>query len=207
VPDERRKKIADRMLGAYYGIVGEILDSATLAVGSSYSAAQTLSTVDLPNKSYLAVLLALPDGAAFELTLASAVLTVVNAPPDCSAAIADRVGLWPPNHKLVDVEITGVVDPDGDPITLTMAGVLQDERTDDLGSGNTCPDASGIGMARASVRAERSGQQDGRVYHVYFLAEDGRGGQCEGKITVCVPHDRKGTCGDQGARFDSTVCR
>ena len=28
----------------------------------------------------------------------------------------------------------------------------------------------------------------------------------EGEVTTCVPHDRKDTCGDGGALFDSTVC-
>jgi hypothetical protein len=86
--------------------------------------------------------------------------------------------------------------------------VLQDEPTNAHGSGDTCPDATGIGTSQASVRAERAGPQDGRVYHVFFKAGDGRGGVCEGQVQVCVPHDHGHgeTCGDQGALFDSTVC-
>ncbi|HEX6865561.1 MAG TPA: hypothetical protein VF414_22225, partial [Thermoanaerobaculia bacterium] len=64
----------------------------------------------------------------------------------------------------------------------------------------------GVGTAEVRVRAERSGQLDGRVYHLFFKAEDGRGGECEGEVTVCVPHDNKGACVDQGALHDSTVC-
>jgi hypothetical protein len=45
------------------------------------------------------------------------------------------------------------------------------------------------------------------VYHVTFLADDGRGGRCEGTVAVCVPHSQKlgDFCVDQGALFDSTV--
>ena len=191
-------------------VVAELLDTTSLDPGEGFNATQVFSTVGLEtNKSFLAVLLATPGGTGVERTLDNATLTVVNAPPDCSEAVAEPASLWPPNHKLVEVGVVGVTDPDGDPITLTVTGVLQDERTDELGSGDTCPDATGVGTATASVRAERSGRQDGRVYHVFFEADDGRGGICEGEVTVCVPHDQKGrgaTCVDQGAQFDSTMC-
>jgi hypothetical protein len=73
--------------------------------------------------------------------------------------------------------------------------------------GSTCPDAIIVGSS-ASVRAERSGRGDGRVYHLTYRAEDGMGGECTGMATVCVPHDqRRGvTCIDQGPLFDSTRC-
>lgn len=190
-------------------VVGELDDTATLAPGASVSATRPFSTVGLAtNKTYLAVLLARPAGATAEQTLDSARLTVVNAPPVCAGAIATPARIWPPNHKLVAVKIGGVTDPDGDPVTVTVTGILQDERTDELGSGDTCPDASGVGTARASVRAERSGRQDGRVYHVFFQAADGRGGRCDGEVTMCVPHDNSpgAACVDQGALFDSTLC-
>ncbi len=191
-------------------VVGELLTSASLdPAGGSFSDTQTFLTAGLEsNKSYLAVLLATPDGSDVEETLASALLTVVNAPPDCTGAFSDPGDLWPPNHRFVEVAIGGVNDPDGDPTTLTVDGVLQDERTDDLGSGDTCPDAAGVGSSGAQVRAERSGRQDGRVYHLFFTAVDGRGGACQGEVMVCVPHDGRpgATCVDQGALFDSTAC-
>jgi hypothetical protein len=189
-------------------IVGELDDTADLSVGATFSNTRPFSTVGLAiNKTYLAVLLAKAAGAAVEQTLASASLTVVNSPPICAHAVSPG-NLWPPNHKLKAVQITGVTDPENDPVTLTITGVLQDEPTNALGSGDTCPDATGVGTPQASVRAERAGPQDGRVYHVFFKASDGRGGVCEGQVQVCVPHDNGhgGACVDQGALFDSTVC-
>ena len=201
-----RVVLIDPVTGA---VVGELHDTATLVPGASFNATKPFSTVGLAtNKSYLAVLLAKPSGSDVEQTLDSAVLTVVNAPPDCSHAAGNPVSVWPPNHKYVPVTVGGVTDPDGDPVTVTISGVLQDERTNELGSGDTCPDATGVGTAHASVLAERSGRQDGRVYHVHFTAADGRGGKCEGEVTVCVPHDNRpgATCVDEGALFDSTLC-
>jgi hypothetical protein len=191
-------------------VVAELLDAASLAPGQTYSNTQAFSSAGLEtNKSYLAVLLAKPSGSDNEETLDSASLTVVNAPPICSSAFASAIGIWPPNHKLVPVTVGGVSDPDGDPVTITVQSVFQDERTDHTGDGKTCPDALGVGIAGSSgikLRAERSGQLDGRVYHMFFKAQDNRGAACEGAVTVCVPHENKGACVDQGALFDSTVC-
>jgi hypothetical protein len=106
----------------------------------------------------------------------------------------------------VPVSIVGVTDPDGDPVTITITSVTQDEPLNDLGDGNTCPDATGIGNPTVSVRAERSGLDDGRVYHLNFTASDGRGGQCSGTTGLCVPHDQRPghVCGDQGPLYGSS---
>ena len=99
-----------------------------------------------------------------------------------------------------------MTDPDGDPVTITITGITQDEPIDSEDSGSPCPDGAGVGTSIALIRAERMGGGDGRVYHVSFLADDGRGGQCTGTGTVCVPIRQKPTpfCVDQGPLFDST---
>jgi hypothetical protein len=110
-----------------------------------------------------------------------------NAPPNCSAPMASPAVLWPPNHDMVRIAIVGVVDPDGDPISITATDVVANEPEDAPGSGNTAPDFL---LSPLAVRAERSGQGDGRVYTIEFVADDGRGGSCTGVVTVCVPHDQ-----------------
>jgi hypothetical protein len=99
-----------------------------------------------------------------------------------------------------------VADPDGDDLTIVVSGVRQDEPLDGSGDGRTSPDAM-IENGAALVRAERSGRGNGRVYHIAFTADDGKGGACAGEVTVCVPHDRgpKGTCADEGPLFESTI--
>jgi hypothetical protein len=137
-----------------------------------------------------------------------------NQPPDCSKAAASAPTLWPPNHKFVDESILGVTDTDGDSVTITITGIRQDEPVlqHGTGSGNFCPDGTGVGTATADVRAERGGNPnipgDGRVYHIAFSADDGKGGTCTGTVAVCVPHDQGhgGGCIDEGPLFDSTVC-
>ena len=135
----------------------------------------------------------------------------LNQPPDCSEAAASSDCLWPPNHKFVDINIMGVTDPDGDPITITIMAITSDEPTaTDLGSGGPkhAPDASGIGTDTAMVRAERSGNGDGRVYNIQFIASDGSGGECEGRVIVKVPHDQSPKdcpAVDSGQKYDATA--
>lgn len=110
-----------------------------------------------------------------------------NAPPDCRAAVAHPQVLWPPNHRMVSIRVAGVVDPDGDPLAITAVEAEQNEPVDASGSGNTAPD---VRLSPLAVRAERSGQGDGRLYTIAFVVDDGRGGTCSGTVQVCVPHDR-----------------
>ena len=115
-----------------------------------------------------------------------------NRPPDCSGVTAGP-NLWPPNHKFNLVSLDGASDPDGDPTTITITGVTQDEPVNEKGDGNTAPDASaGPSSHQVSLRAERSGRGDGRVYRIAFTVSDGRGGLCDGTTTVGVSHDQGG---------------
>ena len=130
-----------------------------------------------------------------------------NTAPDCSGASPSVETLWPPNHGLVEIRIESVTDVDGDDPEVIVVGVTQDEPLVGTGDGDTCPDVSGVEIDETvSLRAERSGSGDGRVYHVSFTADDGAGGTCAGEVVVCVPHDQgKGAaCADGGPLVDST---
>jgi len=129
-----------------------------------------------------------------------------NSSPVCTAAQAFPSALWAPNHQFVPIAIMGVTDPEGDSVTLTVTGVTQDEPVKGAGSGHTSPDAV-IQAGATSVRAERAGTGNGRVYHLSFTADDGKGGSCTGTVTVDVPHSlHKGTTViDDGQIYDSTL--
>ncbi len=129
-----------------------------------------------------------------------------NLKPDCDGATASPDTLWSPNHQFEEITVD-VTDPDGDPVTVTVDSIFQDEPVLDEGTGNTCPDGQGVGTSTAEVRAERDGNANGRVYHIGFTADDGRGGTCTGEVQVGVPHDQSGTPPvDDGALHDSTGC-
>jgi cysteine-rich repeat protein len=147
------------------------------------------------------------DGNTISDDCCSATCIDENHPPDCSQATASVSELWPPNHKLVSVSILGVTDPDGDALVVRATAIAQDEPIDAAGSGATCPDATGLGLATVGLRSERSGQGNGRFYHVAFQAMDRCNAVCTGEVTVDIPHDRspKKTPGDGGALYDSTL--
>jgi hypothetical protein len=137
-----------------------------------------------------------------------------NQPPDSTSAVASPSRLWPASHRYAKVSIEGVTDPDGDAVAITITGITQDEPLDSYGDGHTCPDGAGVGTDTALIRAERAhsrrNSRDGRVYHISFTADDGKGGTSTGTVNVCVPRNRRPetTCVDEGPLFDSTgPCR
>jgi hypothetical protein len=140
-----------------------------------------------------------------------AVITVevlINQPPNVDDAYPSIDCLWPPNHKFVDITIEGVTDPDGDVVTITVTGITSDEPTASIegaGGAEHAPDADGVGTDTASLRAERSGNEDGRVYEITFVASDGIA-KTAGSVLVKVPHDQSGDCVsiDSGQNYDAT---
>jgi hypothetical protein len=128
-----------------------------------------------------------------------------NRPPDCSGAVpsidttpkAKKKG----KNKLIPVDVQGVIDPDGDAVSITISGIFQDELV------GRQPDGSGVGGDTAFVRDEKEKENrggNGRVYHIGFSADDGLGGRCRGEVLVTVPH-KKDEAVDDGATFDSTI--
>jgi hypothetical protein len=130
-----------------------------------------------------------------------------NAAPDCSAASATPALLARPDHRFREVMLSGVTDPDGDPVHAVVDAVFQDEPVGRLTRGPSGADAMGVGSERVELRAESRERGDGRVYHVAFSANDGQGGSCSGEVAVCVPRSglrRSDVCVDQGPLYDST---
>ena len=131
----------------------------------------------------------------------------MNAPPVCSALVASPNSLWPPNHKLRLVTVTGGSDPEGGAVTTTITGVTQDEPVNGLGDGDTSPDAVlWPASNQVRLRAERSGTGDGRVYRISVTVEDELGLTCESTVRVAVPHDQDHAPVDSAPpSFDSTL--
>ena len=118
------------------------------------------------------------------------VTVVPNRPPVCTDVRALGIGnLWPSNHKLVLITLTGATDPDaGTALTYTIVGVTQDEPITGGGSGNTAFDAQRASGGSVYLRSERAGTGDGRVYTIAFSVSDGSL-SCTGTVDVAVPHD------------------
>lgn len=124
-----------------------------------------------------------------------------NLPPTCGDAFAAPAALWPDNHRLTQIAIQGVADPEGGTVALTVTGIRQDEPL----VRSFRPDGTGVGTAVPRVRAARDSRKDGRVYTISFRARDTDGDVCAGEVKVCVPLVEGGSCINGGPLFDSTV--
>ena len=103
--------------------------------------------------------------------------------------------------------VLGVTDPDGDPVTINVDSIFQDEPVNNEGDGNTAPDADGLGTSVAQVRSERDGEGNGRFYHIGFTATDEMGNSCTGtvKVSVLANKGNEGAAVDDGPLYDATI--
>ncbi|MDB6074869.1 MAG: hypothetical protein JWO89_2509 [Verrucomicrobiaceae bacterium] len=130
---------------------------------------------------------------------------IVNAqragsPPIVTGAQPTDATLWPPNHGLTSIGITGVSNS----TSVKVTSVTQDESTNGLGDGDTAVDAVINNNGTVLLRSERSGTGNGRVYHVHFTASNATG-SASGMVKVSVPHGKKTDAAiDGGELFDST---
>jgi len=120
------------------------------------------------------------------------------------------VELWPPNHKEHDVDLAALIDalPHSNlSATIAITSITQDEPLDAGGGGPGAADCDGdgVGSSVATIRAERMGNGNGRVYVVGFTATGPFGQTCAGTVLVTVPHSQKGQAAvDDGQLYDST---
>ncbi|MDQ1317395.1 MAG: hypothetical protein QG588_1047 [Candidatus Poribacteria bacterium] len=103
--------------------------------------------------------------------------------------------LWPPNHKFVDVTITGEVFDFCDPelyIGVSVAVIDAEGRSGgpDYNLLEARIDASGNIYILVSLRAERSGTNSGRTYEVTVTVTDDSGNSTSKAVQVIVPHDQ-----------------
>lgn len=149
----------------------------------------------------------IPLEAPLQMQLRGGVVEVANRPPEVASAVPSVGMLWPPNGALMPVEVLGIVDPDGDPVTVRITEVLQDEPVTRPAPNRRTPDAV-VNEEGLWLRAERLGSGSGRVYSVHFEATDGKpGGVSTGSIRVTVPVERKVPAfddGPTGGYYDST---
>ena len=127
-----------------------------------------------------------------------------NRPPNCDNVTVKTANewdtLWPANNKMINVVLSGATDPDGDELIYRYLDIWQDEDTGGQPDGTFNNDNS-----CAEVRAERDGNGNGRVYHIFYEVDDGNGGICSGDAMIAtIPHDQSSTGEiDDGVLFDS----
>jgi len=179
-------------LTVVWTVNGTALQTNELAAGS------TVAPVDVPfdaeyqlgvnNVSFVVT-----DSTGKSAECATTVTVVDNTPPVITELEVDRSVLWPPNHKMVSVNLAAVVTDLCSETTWKITSITSSEAVDAKGSGNTDPDWEITGDHTAKLRAERSGVTGPRVYTITVEAEDLSENVSDSKsVTVTVPHDSRG---------------
>jgi hypothetical protein len=130
-----------------------------------------------------------------------------NRAPDLSHAVFSLTSLWPANGHLEPVHLDGILDPDGDPFTVQIEDITQDEDPKapvSTGRGVTCPDAV-LQDSVVLLRAEHLNSGDGRVYQIEFTATDRAGSSSRGTLRICVPIGPSDPCDNDLTPYASTT--
>jgi hypothetical protein len=105
------------------------------------------------------------------------------APPAFNSMVASPSLLWPPNHKMVHVEVDMTITDNCDPSPqLSLDAVTMNEGDSD--------DCVILDNYNIMLRSECSGHMPERVYTLHYSATDDWGNTASTSIDVVVPHDR-----------------
>jgi hypothetical protein len=124
------------------------------------------------------------------------VIRVVDTRPPVLSLRPETPLLWPPDHRLVPVEVVWETSDICDPAPQVRLMSATSSELDDAegdGDGRTVGDVAGaeIGAPDAEIllRAERDGDGPGRTYELIYAATDASGNSVSALAIVTVPHD------------------
>lgn len=107
--------------------------------------------------------------------------------------------LWPPNHKLQDVEFRAVNGGADTSTTLSITSQIDDVAGGDGGPQHdpdyvpgAAANGGGEAVAAAQLRSERSGKGEGRTYTLTAVGTFDGLRTCSLTVDVIVPHDMRG---------------
>ncbi len=99
--------------------------------------------------------------------------------------------LWPANHKYVNVTATVVASDNFDTNpTIELVSITSNEPDNGLGDGDTADDIMIVDDFHFKLRAERSGQGEGRIYTITYKVTDDCGNETFATVTVTVPKSK-----------------
>jgi hypothetical protein len=109
--------------------------------------------------------------------------------PPCSPPTIDNLSanpntLWPPNHKMVSINISGSTSGGCGTVSCQIANISSNEPLDPDG------DWTIINDLNLKLRAERLGKGTGRIYTIGVQCTDSQGNKVSDVTPVVVPHDK-----------------
>jgi sugar lactone lactonase YvrE len=178
---------------------GAVVDMAPATASDNCAVA---SVTDPPQATYPVGTTSVPytavDVSGLSASCTSAVIVQDTQPPTITSSMVE---LWPPNHKPQPFTLSScatVTDSCQGTIDINAAGTItaiySDEPEDVTGNGDghTTGDIAITGRSSFSLRSERQGGGNGRVYGVSFRVIDAAGNVSTGSCRFVVPHDQSG---------------
>ena len=111
-------------------------------------------------------------------------------PPAIAKLMAIPNTLWPPNHKIVPVNLIVSATDNCGPTTSKIISVTSNEPGNGPGDDNPSGDWEITGDLTLNLRAERSGKGNGRIYTITVESQDTSGNSSTKSVLVTVPHDQ-----------------
>ncbi|MCC5615423.1 PKD domain-containing protein [Nostoc sp. CHAB 5836] len=123
---------------------------------------------------------------------AQAIGTIMDDDSSPTLTVATVPGqLWPPNHKMVQVKVQVNVSDDFDANpTVKLVSITSNEPDNGLGDGDTAGDIEIRSDGQIFLRAERSGNGNGRIYTLTYSATDSAGNVTVATTKVSVPKNQ-----------------
>ncbi len=116
-------------------------------------------------------------------------------PPELSVHLTPD-NLWPPNHRMFDIEASVTAGDACSTTSVTLSSVTSNEADNGDGDGNTVNDIQGVDIGTAdyefALRAERAGEGAGRIYTAVYSAIDEWGNSSAAAGLAVIPHDKGG---------------
>lgn len=158
---------------------------------NQYALISNGDALSLPNGRYIELKVTFDGSMGASPVLKEMLVEGKNVAPDVTKAVPSTNILCKRDHMMESVGINGVVDPEGEPVTVQITKVEQNEPVAGLSKYDKPVDAMGIGSERVWLRDECGQSKDstGRVYVVSFVATDPEGACSKGKVKVYVPKE------------------
>lgn len=158
------------------------------------SVSGSILAFDLLNSpAILTVKVSAADGCGAPATDSAQAVIIDDTPPTIDVAL-DPNSLWPPNHKMAPIEANVTAEDNCPGVSFALTSLTSDEPDNGEADGNTVNDIQDANIGTPdvafSLRSERSGRGDGRVYTVMYTATDGSGNDTVDSATVTVPHNQ-----------------
>jgi len=158
-------------LSVVWTVNGEPVQTNSVPAGDPTAATAVVLSAYLPLGTNT-VDVSVTDTALNTASCSTTVAVIDSTPPQIVSAAASPNVLWPPNHRMVDVNVDAQVFDGCSSVNWGITDVQCNEIVDGKGDGHTSPDWVITGDHSLMLRAERSGNGGGRVYSITIRALD-----------------------------------